>query len=106
MLRVPQQGGGGFCTEFGRIEAGPGEICVIPRGVKFKVELVDGPARGYVRANYGAKFPLPERGPICAHCLANAREFKAPVATFEDKEEPSRLTVKLCGCFHVAEIGH
>ena len=65
----------------------PGEICVIPRGVKFKVELLDGPARGYVCENYGAKFTLPDRGPIGANCLANARDFKTPVAAFEDKEE-------------------
>ena len=75
MLVVPQQGAVRFCTEFGRIEAGPGEICIIPRGVKFKVELVDGPARGYVCENYGAKFTLPDRGPIGANCLANARDF-------------------------------
>ena len=78
----------------------------MPRGVKFKVELIDGPARGYVCENYGAKFTLPDRGPIGANCLANARDFKTPVAAFEDKEEPSRLTVKWCGGFHVAEIGH
>jgi homogentisate 1,2-dioxygenase len=106
MLIVPQQGSIRFFTEFGRIEAEPGEICVIPRGVKFKVELVDGPARGYVCENYGAKFTLPDRGPIGANCLANARDFKTPVAAFEDKEERSRLTVKWCGGFHVAEIGH
>ncbi len=106
MLVVPQQGSIRFFTEFGRIEAEPGEICIIPRGVKFKVELVDGPARGYVCENYGAKFTLPDRGPIGANCLANARDFKTPVAAFEDKEERSRLTVKWCGGFHVAEIGH
>ena len=106
MLVVPQQGALRFFTEFGRIEAEPGEICIIPRGVKFKVELVDGPARGYVCENYGAKFTLPDRGPIGANCLANARDFKTPVAAFEDKEEPCRLTVKWCGGFHVAEIGH
>ena len=106
MLVVPQQGRIRFFTEFGRIEAEPGEICVIPRGVKFKVELVDGPARGYVCENYGAKFTLPDRGPIGANCLANARDFKTPVAAFEDREGPCRLTVKWCGGFHVAEIGH
>ncbi len=106
MLIVPQQGALRFFTEFGAIVAGPGEICIIPRGVKFKVELVDGPARGYVCENYGAKFTMPDRGPIGANCLANARDFKTPVAAFEDREEASRLTVKWCGGFHVAEIGH
>ncbi|MFK5004706.1 homogentisate 1,2-dioxygenase, partial [Klebsiella pneumoniae] len=54
MLVVPQQGSLRFVTEFGRIEASPGEICIIPRGVKVKVELVDGPARSYMCENYGA----------------------------------------------------
>jgi homogentisate 1,2-dioxygenase len=74
--------------------------------MKFKVELVNGPARGYVCENYGAKFTLPDRGPIGANCLANPRDFKTPVAAFEDKEEKSRLTVKWCGGFHVTELGH
>ncbi len=106
LLVVPQQGALVFVTEFGRIEIAPGDICVIPRGVKFKVELVDGPARGYLCENYGAKFTLPNRGPIGANCLANARDFKTPVAAFEDKEAPCRLTVKWCGTFHVCGIDH
>ena len=106
LLVVPQQGSLRFFTEFGRIEVGPGEICVIPRGMKFKVELVDGPARGYVCENYGAKFTLPDRGPIGANCLANPRDFKTPVAAFEDREQKSRVWVKWCGSFNVTEIGH
>jgi homogentisate 1,2-dioxygenase len=106
MLIVPQQGRMRFFTEFGRIEAEPGEICVIPRGVKFKAEPIAGPARGYVCENYGAKFTLPNRGPIGANCLANARDFKTPVAAFEDREEECRLTVKWCGTFHVCELNH
>jgi homogentisate 1,2-dioxygenase len=106
LLVAPQQGDVRFCTEFGRIDVGPGEIAVLPRGVKFKVELTSGPARGYVCENYGAKFTLPNRGPIGANCLANARDFKTPVAAFEDVERPCRLTVKWCGGFYVAAIGH
>ena len=53
MLIVAQQGKLRFRTEFGVIEIEPGEICVIPRGVIFRVELIDGPARGYVCENYG-----------------------------------------------------
>jgi homogentisate 1,2-dioxygenase len=106
LLIVPQQGSLLFFTEFGRINVEPGEICVIPRGVKFKVELIDGPARGYTCENYGAKFTLPDRGPIGANCLANPRDFKTPIAAFEDKEETSRLWVKWCGTFNAAEIGH
>ena len=106
LLVVPQQGTLTFFTEFGRIRISPGEICVIPRGVKFKVELVDGAARGYMCENYGAKFTLPNRGPIGANCLANPRDFKTPVAAFEDKEAPCRLMVKWCGWFYSCELDH
>ena len=106
LLVVPQQGSLAFFTEFGRIGISPGEICLIPRGVKFKVELVGTPARGYMCENYGAKFTLPNRGPIGANCLANPRDFKTPVAAFEDKEAPCRLIVKWCGRFYSCEIDH
>ena len=106
LLIVPQQGALRFFTEFGRIEASPGEICVIPRGVKFKAELVDGPARGYVCENYGAPFALPNRGAIGANGLANARDFCAPTAAYEDEEKPCRLSVKWGGAFYQCDIDH
>ena len=106
MLVVPQQGALRLVTEMGVIGAGPGEICVLPRGLVFRVELTDGPVRGYVCENYGAKFTMPERGPIGANCLANPRDFKTPVARFEDSERPCRMIVKWCGRFHAAELGH
>ena len=105
MMFVPQQGNLRFVTEFGRIDAEPAEIVVIPRGVKFRVELTGGPARGYLCENYGGAFTLPERGPIGANCLANARDFLTPVAAYEDKEEPSTLYVKWGGELHATEIG-
>ncbi len=106
LLIVPQLGRLQFFTEFGRIGIAPGEICVIPRGVKFKVGLDAGPARGYLCENYGAKFTLPDRGPIGANCLANPRDFKTPVAAFEEKEAPCRLIVKWCGKFYACDIDH
>jgi homogentisate 1,2-dioxygenase len=106
LLIIPQQGGLQFFTEFGRIEVSPGEICVIPRGVKFKAGMIDGPARGYLCENYGAKFTLPDRGPIGANCLANPRDFKTPVAAFEDRDAQCRLTVKWCGSFYACELDH
>jgi len=106
LLVVPQAGRLVLFSEFGRIGIGPGEVCVVPRGVKFKVELEDGPARGYLCENYGAKFTLPNRGPIGANCLANARDFKTPVAAFEDKDTLCRLTVKWCGKFYFCDIDH
>ncbi|MCR4268375.1 homogentisate 1,2-dioxygenase [Nitratireductor sp. ZSWI3] len=106
LLLVPQEGGLRLKTEMGVIEILPGEIAILPRGMIFQVELMDGPARGYMCENYGAKFTLPDRGPIGANCLANPRDFKTPTAWYEDKERPCRLFVKWCGEFHVTEIGH
>jgi homogentisate 1,2-dioxygenase len=97
MLFVPQQGGLRLRTEFGIIDIVPGEIAVIPRGVKLRVELPAGPARGYLCENYGGSFTLPERGPIGANCLANPRDFLTPVAAFEDRDAPTRLVVKWGG---------
>jgi len=105
LLVVAQEGALRFRTEFGVIDIAPGEICLIQRGVIFKVELIDGPARAYVCENYGATFTLPDRGPIGANCLANPRDFLTPVAAYEDKEEASLLYVKWGGELHVTEIG-
>ena len=98
MLFVPQQGELRLWTEFGVIDVAPGEVAVIPRGVKLRVELPAGePARGYLCENYGGALTLPERGPIGANCLANPRDFLTPVAAYEDREAPSKLTVKWGG---------
>ena len=104
MLLVPQQGALRLATEFGVIDIAPGEIAVIPRGVKFRAELRGGPARGYVCENYGGALSLPERGPIGANCLANPRDFLTPVAAYEDREAKSLLTVKWGGTLWQAEI--
>lgn len=107
MLVVLQEGQLVFRTEMGIVEADCGEIVVIPRGIKFQVQLgKDSFARGYVCENYGAKFELPERGPIGANCLANSRDFLAPTAAFEDSESPCTVIVKWGGQFHQSEIGH
>ncbi|HWZ40934.1 MAG TPA: homogentisate 1,2-dioxygenase [Bradyrhizobium sp.] len=106
MMFVAQQGNLRFVTEFGRIDIEPGEIAVIPRGVKFRVEIPSGPARGYLCENYGGAFTLPERGPIGANCLANARDFLTPVAAYEEKDTPTELYVKWGGSLFAAELPH
>ena len=97
MLIVVQENQLRLATEFGVIDVAPGEVCVIPRGVIFRAQLLDGPVRGYVCENYGASFSLPDRGPIGANCLANPRDFLTPVAAFEDREAPSMLFAKWGG---------
>jgi homogentisate 1,2-dioxygenase len=106
LMFVPQQGNLRLVTEFGRIDIEPGEIAVIPRGVKFRVEIPNGPARGYLCENYGGAFRLPERGPIGANCLANARDFLTPVAAYEEKDTPTELIVKWGGALWTTTLGH
>ncbi|WP_416883602.1 homogentisate 1,2-dioxygenase [Marivita sp.] len=97
LLIVPQHNTMKLVTEMGIIVAAPGDIVVIPRGIKFKVDLVDGPIRGYVCENYGVALTLPERGPIGANCLANARDFLYPAAAYEDIRETCTLYLKAQG---------
>ncbi|HEY3912056.1 MAG TPA: homogentisate 1,2-dioxygenase [Stellaceae bacterium] len=106
LLIVPQQGRLSLGTEFGIVEAVPGEIALIPRGVKFCVELPDGPARGYVCENYGQLFRLPELGPIGANGLANPRDFLTPAAAFEDRDGNFEIVAKFAGNLWAAEFDH
>lgn len=106
LLIVPQQGRLRLCTELGIIDLEPKEIAIIPRGLVYRVEVLEGPCRGFVCENYGQKFDLPGRGPIGANCLANPRDFKCPVAAFEDREVRSRVVIKWCGQFHETWIDH
>ncbi|MDB6001549.1 MAG: homogentisate 1,2-dioxygenase [Rhizobacter sp.] len=104
MLVVPQQGRLRVTTEFGVLEARPGEILLLPRGTAFKVALPDGPSRGYVCENYGAMFRLPELGPIGSNGLANARDFLAPVAAFEPPGERYEVVKKFGGRLWTAQL--
>jgi homogentisate 1,2-dioxygenase len=106
MLFVPQQGRLLLRTEMGVLEAAPGEIAVIQRGIRFRVELLDKQARGYVCENYGALLRLPDLGPIGANGLANPRDFLAPVAAFEEREGDFRLATKFQGRLWEAAIDH
>jgi homogentisate 1,2-dioxygenase len=105
MLFVPQRGVVRFVTELGIIDAEPNEVVVIPRGVRFRVEI-DGPARGYICENYGAPFRLPELGPIGANGLANPRDFETPVAWFEDVERETQVVQKFGGRLWATKFDH
>ncbi|MGH8712750.1 MAG: homogentisate 1,2-dioxygenase, partial [Casimicrobiaceae bacterium] len=106
VLIVPQQGRLRFDTELGRIAVGPQEIVVIPRGVRFKVELLDPQARGYVCENFGAPFRLPDLGPIGSNGLANPRDFLASTAWYEEREGKFELIAKFMGNLWAAAIDH
>ncbi len=106
LLFVPQQGRLHLFTELGLLELAPGEIGVVPRGVRFRAELPDGTAIGYVGENYGALFRLPELGPIGSNGLANARDFLTPTARFEDVERPTQVIQKFCGRLYTTTLDH
>lgn len=105
MMIVPQSGSLLVFSELGKLEVNPGEIAMIPRGLKFKVD-VRGPSRGYVCENYGAHFRLPELGPIGAQGLAQKRDFLAPVAAYEDRNGRCELVTKFLGNLWRAEARH
>jgi len=106
LLIVPQQGRLAIATELGLLDVEPQEIAVIPRGVRFRVELLDAHARGYVAENFGPILRLPELGPIGSNGLANARDFLAPVAAYEDLQGDFELVAKFQGALWSARIDH
>jgi homogentisate 1,2-dioxygenase len=106
MLFVPFEGAARFSTECGVIDVAPGEICVIPRGMKFRLDPLGAVTRGYICENHGAELRLPDLGPIGSNCLANHRDFMTPVAAFEERDGPQQLVTKFEGALWATEIGH
>ena len=106
LLIVPQQGRLHIETELGVLDVEPQEIAVIPRGIRFRVALPDGPSRGYVCENFGAFMRIPDLGPIGSNGLANPRDFLTPNAAFEDVEGEFELIAKFQGHLWRADIGH
>lgn len=106
MLIVPQLGRLRIQTELGIVDVRPGEIAVVNRGLKFRVELSNGPSRGYVCENYGAPLRLPNLGPIGSNGLANPRDFRYPVAAYEERADAVELVAKLGGNLWTASLGH
>ena len=106
LLLVPQQGRLLLRTELGLVGLSPGEIALVPRGIRFRVELLDGEARGYICENYGAMIRLPELGPIGANGLANPRDFLTPVAAYEERDEEIEVVQKFGGGLWAADYRH
>lgn len=106
LLFVPQAGRLALLTELGRIDVAPGQIALVPRGVRFRAELPDGRARGYVCENHGSLFRLPDLGPIGANGLAAPRDFETPVAWFEDRDAPTQVIQKFMGSLWTTTLDH
>src|SRR5712691_1579584 len=106
LLLVPELGALVIHTELGPLRVSPGEIAVIPRGIRFRVEVPDGLARGYACENFGASFTLPERGPIGANGLTNERDFRIPHAAFEERSHTVQVVQKFAGNLWAADYDH
>lgn len=106
LLIVPQTGRLRVATELGVLEVEPEEILVLPRGMRFAVELLDESARGYVCENHGTPLRLPDLGPIGSNGLANPRDFLTPVACYEDRQGPVTLVQKFLGQLWQTELAH
>lgn len=83
LLIVPQKGTLYITSELGRMKVCPLEICLIPQGIKFSIDVI-GFTSGYVLEVFDGHFQLPSLGPIGANGLANARDFLIPSAHYED----------------------
>lgn len=106
LLVVPQQGALLARTEMGNLHINPGEILVVPRGIKFQICLPDGQVRGYICENYGAPLTLPERGPVGANGYANDRDFQYPVASYEDIDDTFELVTQFSGSLFTCQLDH
>ena len=105
LLIIPQSGDLRVVTELGTMLVSPGSVGLVPRGVKFRVE-VEGEARGYVAENHGLPLRLPDLGPIGANGLANARDFETPVAAYEDRDETTEVIQKSMGSLWTTTLDH
>jgi len=106
LLIVAEKGRLDIQTEFGKMMVAPGEICVIQRGIRFKVTLPDGPIRCYIQEVYNGHYELPELGPLGANGLANARDFEHPVAFFEIDQGGWESVYKIMGEMHSCKQEH
>lgn len=105
LLIVPQEGELTITTEFGILTVAPREICVIQRGIKFKVD-VEGGCRGYMAEIFQGHFVIPDLGPIGSNGLANPKDFLTPVAWYEDVETEYQILHKFQGLFFETKSDH
>ncbi|KAK5991064.1 Homogentisate 1,2-dioxygenase [Cladobotryum mycophilum] len=103
---LPQTGRLNIQTELGWLMVSPGELVVIQAGIRFRVLLPDGPARGYIQEIFGTHYDLPELGPVGSNGMALPRDFESPVASFDVDESAWRITYKLAGSFHICQQNH
>ncbi|MEE3139619.1 MAG: homogentisate 1,2-dioxygenase [Actinomycetota bacterium] len=106
LMLVPYDGRLVLRTEMGNLHVAPGYLAVIPRGVKFSVDLLDATARGYVCENYGTAFGLPEHGLLGPDANALPRDFEYPIANYDRDDNPTKLVAKISGQLYATELSH
>jgi len=82
LLIVPQIGRLVLATELGVIEAGPGEIAVIPRGINYSVSGCSTAARGVMSAR------ITERSSVCPSSARSAPTASPMRVTFAHQSPP------------------
>mmetsp|Transcript_19964 Transcript_19964/g.18132 ORF Transcript_19964/g.18132 Transcript_19964/m.18132 type:complete len:449 (+) Transcript_19964:1474-2820(+) len=89
-LIVPEQGSMIVITELGRLIVNSSEIVVIPRGIRFSIQIINNESiRGYALEAFSGHFELPSLGVIGSNGLANPRDFLIPTAWYEDIDNQS-----------------
>ena len=106
LLIVPFEGELLVRTEFGAMHVRPDDVALIPRGVRFRVEVLDGLSRGYVAENFGRALELPELGPLGATAMADPAHFRVPTAAYEDVDKPVEVVVKYSGELWASTYDH
>lgn len=106
LLFVPYEGGIKIHTEMGILQIHPGMIAVVPRGIKFKVELVGTNAKGYLCENASNPLNLPQLGLMGSNALANPRHFSYPHAAFENTPGPRTIICKNKNSLWYAKSDH
>lgn len=106
LLFIPYLGDILIFTELGKLSIAPGQIAVIPRGIKFRIELMNSVACGYLCENRATPLTLPQLGPIGANGLANPRHFLYPKAAYEENCTKATLICKYQNHLWAAKSDH
>jgi homogentisate 1,2-dioxygenase len=108
MLIIPELSPLHIQTEFGFLYVTPGEVFLLPKGLKMTVTLPKGPSRGWIAEVYEGHggFQLPNLGPLGSNGLADARHFLVPTAAYEDIKVDYQLIAKFGGRLHTAKLSY
>lgn len=106
LLVIPETGALNIQTECGYLRVAPGELFILPKGLKMSVSLPNGSSKGFISELFEiSHFQLPNLGPIGSNGLADGRHFKVPTAYYEDRHcEDYELISKFGGSLFRATL--